>query len=34
MYQVNKRIVIVRDQPNVTRDRVWIRRAKSLMKHL
>ena len=29
-----KRIAIVHDQPGVTRDRVWVRRAKSLLRKL
>jgi hypothetical protein len=29
-----KRIAIVYDQPGVTRDRVWVQRAKSLMRKL
>jgi small GTP-binding protein len=28
---VGKRIAIVHDQPGVTRDRVWVRRARNLM---
>ena len=31
---VGRRIAIVHDEPGVTRDRVWIRRAKGLMRKL